>query len=168
MDISWKPVSKPALIGGSLAAVAFILYAALQDGGFLFLDYVNLPIHEAGHLVFAVFGSTLAIWGGTLLQLIFPAAFFVYFLLRGDTAGTFFGAFWTGESLLYSATYIGDARAMVLPLVGGGEHDWNIILSQLGLLSVDRTISDIVGLAGWTILVLSLLWFVKKGWEGGR
>jgi hypothetical protein len=168
MEIVWKPVSKPALIGGSLAALAFMLYAALQEGGFLILDYVNLPIHEAGHLVFAVFGSTLAVWGGTLLQIIFPAAFFIYFLLHGDTAGTFFGAFWTGESLLYSATYIGDARAMVLPLVGGGEHDWNIILTQMGLLASDRTIADVVRLVGWAILVLSLLWFVKKGRESLR
>jgi hypothetical protein len=163
MAVDWKPVSKPALIGGSLAALAFMLYAALNRGGFLILDYVNLPIHEAGHLVFAVFGSTLAVWGGTLLQVVVPAAFFLYFRLRGDTAGTFFSAFWTGESLFYSAVYIGDARAMQLPLVGGGEHDWNIILSKLGLLAADRTIADVVLLAGWAILILSWFWFIDRG-----
>lgn len=31
---------------------------------------------------------------------------------------------WLGENLLNIARYLGDARAQVLPLVGGGEHDW--------------------------------------------
>ena len=110
MRINWKPVSKPALIGGSLAAAAFMIYAAFQKSGFLLLDYVNLPIHEAGHLVFAPFGPTLGVWGGTLLQLLFPLLFAVYFALRGETAGTAFSAFWFGESLLYSSVYIGMRR----------------------------------------------------------
>ena len=165
MTIHWKPVSKPSLIGGGLAAVAFMVYAAFKSNGFLLLDYVNLPIHEAGHLVFSPFGPTLGIWGGTLLQIIFPAVFFVYFALRADTAGAAFSAFWFGESLLYSSVYIGDARAMVLPLVGGGEHDWNIILSGLGALSSDRDIADVVRFLGWTAMVVATFWFVKRGWE---
>jgi len=163
--IAWKPVSKPAMIAGVIAAAAFLIYAATNKSGFLVLDYVNLPIHEAGHLIFSPFGSTLSVWGGTLLQLIFPAVFAVYFALRGETAGTAFAAFWLGESLRYSSVYIGDARAMVLPLVGGGEHDWNIILSNLGLLNSDRAISDFVGFLGWTAMILAVLWFVKKARE---
>jgi hypothetical protein len=162
MRISWKPVSKPAFIGGVIAAAAFLIYAAFQKSGFLFLDYVNLPIHEAGHLIFSPFGATLGIWGGTLLQIIFPAVFFIYFMLRGETAGTAFSALWFGESLLYSSAYIGDARAMELPLVGGGEHDWNIILSDLGLLNSDRDIADVVRFLGWTAMVLAVFWFVKQ------
>jgi hypothetical protein len=165
MTINWKPVSKPALIGGSLAAAAFMIYAAFQKSGFLLLDYVNLPIHEAGHLVFGPFGPTLGVWGGTLLQLLFPLLFAVYFALRGETAGTAFSAFWFGESLLYSSVYIGDAQAMILPLVGGGEHDWNIILSDLGALRSARTIADIVRFLAWTAMLLSVLWFVKRGRE---
>lgn len=165
MKIAWKPVSKPALFAGAGAAAAFLIYAAVSKSGFLLLDYVNLPIHEAGHLVFSPFGRTLSIWGGTLLQLIFPAVFCGYFVLRGETTGTAFTAFWFGESLRYSSVYIGDARAMILPLVGGGEHDWNTILGDLGLLGSDRTIADLVGFFGWAVMVLSVLWFVKKARE---
>ena len=163
MSIPWKPVSKPSLIAGGLAGFVFMLYAALKPGGFLILDYVNLPIHEAGHLIFGIFGATLAVWGGTLLQIIFPIAFLIYFRLRGDTAGTYFATLWTGESLVYSSVYIRDARAMQLPLVGGGEHDWNNILSGLGLLAADGTIADVVLLTGWAILILSWLWFIDRG-----
>jgi len=163
MSIDWKPVSKPALIAGGLAGTAFFAYAALHGGDFLLLDYVNLPVHEAGHLVFAPFGQTLGIWGGTLLQLLFPLFFFAYFALRGETSGTAFSAFWFGESLLYSSVYIGDARVMALPLVGGGEHDWNIILTQIGLLRSDRDIADVVRFLSWTVMGLAIYGFVKRG-----
>lgn len=163
MKTRWKPVSKPALLAGATAAVAFLVYAAVHKGGFFLLDYVNLPLHEAGHLVFAPFGAAMGAWGGTLLQLIGPAAFFAYFALRRETAGTAFSAFWFGESLLYSSAYIRDARAMELPLVGGGEHDWNIILGKLGLLGSDRAIADVVAFFGWSAMVLAVLWFVQQG-----
>jgi hypothetical protein len=37
-----------------------------------FLDGVNLLIHEAGHVVFGSVGQTVAVAGGTILQLAFP------------------------------------------------------------------------------------------------
>ncbi len=163
MAVSWKPLSKAAWIAGCAAGAAFMIYAGLKDGAFLLLDYVNLPVHEAGHLIFGVFGPTLGVWGGTLLQIIFPTVFLVYFGRRGDAAGAYFSAFWLGESLLYSSAYIRDARAMALPLVGGGEHDWNIILGRLGLLASDAVLADAVRLAGWLALALSFLWFLDKG-----
>jgi hypothetical protein len=43
------------------------------------LDDVTLAVHEAGHLVFAPFGETMGILGGSLFQAIVPAAFVVYF-----------------------------------------------------------------------------------------
>jgi hypothetical protein len=163
MSIDWKPVSKPALIAGGLAGAAFFAYAAFHKGDFLILDYVNLPVHEAGHLVFSPFGPSLGIWGGTLLQLLFPVLFFVYFAFRGETSGAAFSAFWFGESLVYSSVYIGDARAMALPLVGGGDHDWNIILTQLGLLRSDRDIAEAVRFLGWMVMVFAVYGFVKRG-----
>ena len=54
---------------------------------------------------------------------------------------------------------------MILPLVGGGEHDWNIILSDLGALRSARTIADIVRFLAWTTMILAVLWFVKRGRE---
>jgi len=82
-----------------------------------------------------------------------PLIFTVYFLLRGETSGTAFSAFWFGENFLYISVYISDARAMALPLVGGGEHDWNAILGDLHLLQQDTTIGDVVRLLGWAIMV---------------
>jgi len=162
MSIDWKPVSKTALIIGVSAAALFFVHAATEKSGFLILDHVNLPIHEAGHPIFGLLGGTIGIWGGTIMELLVPLAFAVYFTMRGETPGTAFSVFWFGENFVYISAYIADARAMELPLVGGGEHDWNTILSDLHLLQQDTVIGDIVRFLGWAIMVGSVLWFISK------
>jgi hypothetical protein len=162
MAIEWKTVPRTPLVVGTGAAVLFFIHAATAKGGFLIMDYVNLPIHEAGHLVFGVLGAGLGIWGGTLLELIIPLAFLAYFSAQTETTGAAFSAFWFGENFVYIAAYIADARAQELPLVGGGEHDWNTILSGMNMLSRDKTIADIVRFLGWLIMVGAVLWFVSK------
>ena len=72
MESSWKPVSKGVLIVTVLAAVAFWIHALLDKDGFLLLDYINLPFHEFGHLLFGFFGGKIGIWGGTIFQLMVP------------------------------------------------------------------------------------------------
>jgi hypothetical protein len=162
MAIEWKPVSKTALIVGLGAAVLFLIHAATEKSGFLILDHVNLPIHEAGHPIFGLLGETIGIWGGTIMELLVPLIFAVYFASRGETPGAAFSAFWFGENFVYIAVYIADARALALPLVGGGEHDWNTILSGMGLLQQDKTIADVVRLLGWAIMIGTVLWFFSK------
>jgi hypothetical protein len=161
MVITWKPVPKTVLVTGVAAAVLFWVHALTARSGFLILDYANLPVHEAGHLLFGVFGPTLGLWGGTLMQLLMPLAFLAYFVRRGETTGASFAAFWFGENCLYSATYIADARTMLLPLVGGGEHDWNLILSRLHLLGSEAGIAGAVRFLGWVIMVLAVVFLVS-------
>jgi hypothetical protein len=45
--------------------------------------------------------------------------------MNGDLFGAGLCPFWPGESLIYSAVYIGDAMAQKLPVWGGGLHDWD-------------------------------------------
>ena len=40
-----------------------------------FLDLVDLPIHETGHLIFRLFGEFMGIAGGSLFQVILPLVF---------------------------------------------------------------------------------------------
>lgn len=134
------------LVGG--AGLAFWAIAlARQDRPFSPLDWVNLAFHEAGHLVFAPFGRTLHLLGGTLLQILVPVILTGYVLLRrhSPVAGLACG-FWIGESLLNISVYMADARDLRLPLVGGGEHDWNELFYDLGLLNADA----VATISGWT------------------
>lgn len=161
--IYWKPLSRIGLAAGVLSAIVFWLHAVTDKDNFLLLDYVNLVFHEFGHLLFGFFGERMCVYGGTISQLAFPFIFFVSFYLRREIAGVAFSAFWFGENLLYISVYIADARKMILPLVGGGEHDWNIILSGLNMLRHDEIIAGIVKTSGWLIMVSAVLWFLITG-----
>jgi len=168
MGNQWNPLSKAALITVALIAIAFCLYALTDDDGFLFLDYINLPFHEFGHLLFGPLGDTFGIWGGTIMQLLIPFGILISFCLRKETMGTAFSAFWFGENFLNISVYIADAREMELPLVGSGDHDWNIILSELGMLQYDTFIATAVKALGWLIMVSSVLWLVIMSLISGK
>src|SRR5215470_3159056 len=101
---------------GFLALYGFRLLLH-PDAGSL-MDNIDLPIHETGHLVFAPFGEFIQFLGGTLFQLIMPAAFVVYFVRRGDRHAASVALWWVGQSFWNISVYIADARTEDLPLVG--------------------------------------------------
>ena len=108
---------------------------AVASDPWCFLDFVNLAFHEAGHLVFAPLGSTLHVLGGTLGQLAVPLLLAVTFLFKERRPlGGAFCAWWFGENLVSVSRYMADARSLELPLVGGGDHDWNELFYRFGLL----------------------------------
>jgi hypothetical protein len=122
---------------------------------------LDLAIHETGHLVFAVGGELLTLLGGTLLQLIVPAAFAVALWRRSDAHGATVPLWWLGQNCWNISVYIRDARAQELPLVGGGEHDWAILLDQVGWLERDQALGRAVFLVGAVLYAIS----VVAGWR---
>jgi hypothetical protein len=128
------------------------------------LDHANLAFHEAGHLLFGVFGSTAGLYGGTLMQFVFPAATTVRFLHRGAMLSAAACALWFCENLRYMAVYMADARAGRLPLVGGGEHDWLNIFSRWGVLESDTAIAGFFSTLCWAGMaaVWGLVW---RAWQ---
>lgn len=155
------PVSRTALIGWCLAFGAFLVYAALNTGQFLFLDHANLMIHEAGHSVFGWASYYTVILGGTLLQLMVPLACCLVFICRGETTAVAATAFWFFENLLYVAVYMADARRSALPLVGSDESDWTILFAHWGVLQHDLTIAAWVNGIGWIGMLGTMAWL---GW----
>ena len=129
----------------------------------IFLDLVNLPFHEAGHLFFSFLGSTVHYLGGSLAQLLVPGLLTGYFLFRQrQPFAAAFCLWWTGQNLINISVYMADARDLALPLVGGGDHDWNELFFRFGLLaepSVER-VSSMTHLAGVLVMLVGLLWGV--------
>ena len=123
---------------------------------FRLMDNVDLAIHETGHLVFAPFGEFLTALGGSLFQLIVPALFVGTFWRRGDRFAAFISIWWLAQSSWNLARYIADARALELPLVGGGEHDWAYLLADLGWLQHDLLIAGMVRGAGILLFALGM------------
>ena len=155
---NWKPVSNIAFTAWLVFFLGFLWYAARTKDDFLILDNVNLVIHEGGHPLFSFFGETLMILGGTLLELIVPLGIAIYFWWHRNTTGVAFCLFWFFENFLYIGTYMADARRLTLPLVGSGEHDWEILFSQWGVLHLDQKIGGWTRILGWWGMALTVVW----------
>jgi hypothetical protein len=118
------------------------------------LDLIHLPhyllfaitlwIHEAGHLYFAIFGRFMQVAGGTLNQLLFPAALCLISYRHGLLKNMLLGVFWIGFSCIDVSRYVGDASSRRLPLLGAHQdsHDWHYLLSTTDLLAWDRIFSS--------------------------
>jgi hypothetical protein len=128
------------------------------------LDSVDLAIHETGHLVFAPFGEFVGFLGGSLFQLIFPAAFVVYFWRRADRHAATVALWWIAQNCWNVSVYVSDARTQSLPLVGGGEHDWAYILGRLGWLTHDHALAADIRLFGAAVYVYAILAGVRYAW----
>jgi hypothetical protein len=128
-----------------------------------FVDFVNLAFHEAGHLLFGVCGTTVAYLGGTLGQLLVPGLLCAYFLWReGQPFAAAICLWWFGENFINISIYMADARSLALPLVGGGDHDWNELFYRFGLLgeSSVQGVSTATHVAGVLFMLLGLAWSV--------
>jgi hypothetical protein len=157
----WKPVSvgKAAGIAAALAAIAGLRQSS-PDHWVRILDDANLVFHEAGHPLFGLLGPTLGLYGGTLGQLVFPAATSIHFFRQGETASFGLCFAWLFENFLNIGRYMADARAQVLPLIGGGEHDWTTIFSRWGVLAYDVKIGDCVQGLGWLGILGCAVWLL--------
>jgi hypothetical protein len=130
-----------------------------------FLHLINLPFHEAGHVIFSPFGRLIQFLGGTLGQWLVPFIVLCAFLVKGNPFGAAVGLWWLGESFLDIAPYMDDARAGQLMLLGGvtgseveDYHDWEVILSSLGWLKYDHLIARISFTIGSIFMILSFVW----------
>jgi hypothetical protein len=134
------------------------------------LDDLNLAVHEAGHLIFSAFGETATILGGSLLQIIVPAAFVAYFVRTRQRYAAAVTLAWVGVNFLNVARYIADARAQELPLLGGEDsiHDWWYLLINWDLLRQDLVIARWVHFAGVVAFLSSLLWGAMSVSARGR
>jgi len=145
---------------GVVAAVMLVAFAyRMSDDGLIpVLDHANLAFHEAGHVVFGIFGPTIGLYGGTLGQLVFPMVIAAFFARKGAAVSAALGLLWLFQNFLNIARYLTDARAQQLPLVGGGEHDWFIILSNWGVLSADTRLARALTGFAWMGMVATAFW----------
>ncbi len=152
-------ISYPKLIFAALLTIYFlwIAYAPMQGS---FLDTVDLPIHETGHLIFRLFGEFMGIAGGSLFQVILPAVFVGYFWWHEKHYSAAIVLFWVGQSIINVYIYAADAVVMQLVLISGftgsegSFHDWNYMLTTLGLLDSTKTVAGLIRVVG-TLTILA-------------
>ena len=151
--------SRPLRWAGVVLLGAWAVSIVRAPDAWRFVDGVNLLLHEAGHPAFGFFGELVTALGGTLMQLLFPLAFAVYFHRTRQPFAAAVSLAWLGESLFNVARYAADARARVLPLVGGDgtQHDWAYLLGRLGLLESEQAVAQGIRAAGSLLLLAAVL-----------
>jgi len=159
----WEPLTTAKLVAFALGLGGFLLLILCSQPGFVpVVDHANLLFHEAGHPLVGLFSTRLEPYGGTIGQLLFPAVLVVVFWQRGEALGVAAGGLWFFENGFNIARYLADARVMELPLVGGGDHDWNTILSRWGLLQSDTHIASVIRVVAWVGIGMTCAWVVWR------
>jgi len=155
----WPPLSSAAVAVLALFALWVVWeHFFTTTGWVVILDSANLALHEAGHPVVGLLWTRLGVYGGTLFQLLFPALFAHHFQRQRQTAGWAAAMLWLGENLMNIGRYMKDARAQMLPLAGGGEHDWTEIFSRWGVLAHDVGIGNTFRLCGLGLVAYAVWW----------
>jgi hypothetical protein len=123
--------------------------------------YLNIAVHEIGHVLFRPFGELTMLIMGSGLEVLFPFAVGVVYLIRKrDLVSTAVSWGWSASALASAATYIADADDGRLALLGATgpdtAGDWERIL---GVQFFDKvyladSIAAMVRTAGY------VLWFV--------
>ncbi len=163
----WNPVTRPAFFISIAFYAVFYMYAVTHHAQFLFIDNVNLIVHEAGHLLFSYLGSTMMLYGGTILQWLVSLLLAAYFFSQRNAVAVSFCLFLFFENWLYTATYMADARAQSLPLVTVGDpdaggHDWFLIFNGLGLLAYDTRIATFTRAGGYAGMLVCAIWLTHR------
>jgi hypothetical protein len=176
--LALPPGDSPSLLWGRGAALllmlawgAALLLSGLESeaAGKGLLHLVNLPFHEAGHVLLRPLGQFVSSLGGTLGQLAIPLICLGVLLLKNrDPFGAAVCLWWLGENLIDIAPYINDARAGEMPLLGGnfghsspyGFHDWEYLLTETGLLQHDHRLALLSHVSGALLMALAVIWGV--------
>ncbi len=155
----------PKLILAILLSIYF-LWIAWDPMQGSFLDNVDLPIHEFGHLLFRILGEFIGIAGGSIFQVIFPAVFVGYFVWQRSFYSAAIVSLWVGQSILNVWVYAADAVVMQLVLTSGSTgaegsfHDWDYMLTHFGLLDSTKTVAGIIRFVGTSTIIISSVFSV--------
>lgn len=104
-------------------------------------------------MIFLPFGQFMHVLGGSLTQCLIPLLVLFHFVRREDWNGSLFSFFWFGENLINVSYYISDAEKQILPLIGGGGHDWNYLLGRMNLLSSAEVLGSITFYLGACVIL---------------
>jgi hypothetical protein len=164
----WRPVTRGGLAAGLGVLGGLAIAILASPTGFVpIVDHTNVAIHEAGHVIFGWLGATASLYGGTLMQFVFPLAALASFWRRRQPVSCAVSAAWLFENLLPIARYMADARAQALPLVGGTQHDWLHIFVRWGVLESDTRIARGTEVVAWIGLLACAAWLVRR-WARSR
>jgi hypothetical protein len=151
-------------VGATLLVAVWGWFALVKNDQTPIFVYLNIAVHETGHMLFRPFGELVMLIMGSGFEVLFPLSAGLVFLIRkrdAIAAAVCFG--WAASALASAATYIADADDGRLALLGAtgpdAAGDWERIL---GVEFFDKVyLAD--SIAAPVRTVGFLLWFVALG-----
>ncbi len=122
-------------------------------------------VHEAGHGVCYILPCPefLTMANGTIFQLLFPGLIAYYYYRKGNVFAAMIALFFVGFSLQYTAWYLSTAHeGLILPahksfLGVDAIHDFNYMLSAMGLLAYESLIAGITRFIAYLIMLAAVI-----------
>jgi len=105
----------------------------------------------------------IMVLNGTLFQVLFPAGVAYYYKKKGNRFAMYIALFFVGFSLQYTAWYISTAHeGLILPahksfLGVDAYHDFNYLLSAMGLMQYESLISGLTRLVAYLLMIIAVL-----------
>jgi len=137
-----------------------------RDGEMMtsFIHGPLLVFHEAGHVLFRLFGEWVAVLGGSLFQVLLPLVLSGALLWKNrDPFGASIGLWLAGVSVMDVAPYMYDAWEPRLTLLGGGTgndsfHDWIYLFDSMNQLHHAQRTGATAHAVGVAIVLLAIAW----------
>jgi hypothetical protein len=144
------------LAGAAACAVLGVL-GFTGDGRVPVLVWINLAIHEFGHVATYAFPEVVTAMMGSITQVALPLAIAGYFLHRRELVSAMLCLAWAGTSAHEAGVYIGDAPYQRLELIGG-YHDWAFVLGPENFDAMDRAaeVARLVNTSGIALVVIAV------------
>ncbi len=151
----WEPAYQKS---DSLLQMIFTLY-------FFVVNQTLGIVHEAGHGVCYLLPCPefLTMANGTIFQLLFPGLIAYYYYRKGNLFAVMIALFFVGFSLQYTAWYLSTAHeGLILPahksfLGVDAIHDFNYMLSAMGLLAYESLIAGLTRFVAYLIMLTAVI-----------
>jgi len=176
--VPWEPSYEQS---DSLIQMIFTLY-------FFVANQTLGIVHEGGHGVCYILSCPefLAMANGTIFQLLFPGLIGYYYYRKDNLFAALIALFFVGFSLQYTAWYLSTAHeGLILPahksfLGVDAIHDFNYMLSTMGLLAHESFIASLTRFVAYLIMLAAVIGMffeafpnknrrmVKRGWRRGE
>ncbi len=144
----------PAVVAFTVVCAWYVFHVGQRPPG---ITYMDIAVHEAGHVAFSVFGTQTMLAMGDGAQVLFPLSLGLFQLFRQRDLVT--GAVllaWAGEAAGDAANYIGDAAISRYSLIGGPKGDWTRFFGAMHRLDLALPVSDVVRIVAVGLMLTAI------------
>jgi hypothetical protein len=150
-------------------------FGFVKDAEVPVLQYLDIAVHEVGHMIFRPFGEFTMLIMGSGTEVLFPFAVGLVFLVwKRDLIATGICWAWSASAAADASRYIADATEGSLALLGGGPDamgDWERVLGPEHLdklaLADDyaaqvRTMGVLLIVVAFSLVIAGIVWNARK------